>query len=181
VSRPELWLDSNVARSPHKVRQLANLARTKGIAVLAHAQVHLELCRQIRLRAGAAFDPRVIDSLLATLGIVIAEAKLDRAIAESWAEQLHARYPTDGDWKRAKLSSVRSRLPDEATITADRVPFTTDWLVALEVERREAFITVEDRGEEWRALREASPKRALSFDEAMAWLAARETVGAPPG
>ena len=53
------------------------------------------------------------------------------------------------------------------------MPFTTDWLVALEVERREVFIAVEDKGEEWRALREASPKRALFYEEAVAWLASQ--------
>ncbi len=181
MSSAELWVDSNVARSAEKVRTLARLARTKGIAVLAHAQVHLELCRQARMRKGAAFDPTWIDSLLEGLGITIAEAKLDRAAAEAWAEQLHARYPTDGDWKRAKLSSVRASLPDDAGVSADRVPFTTDWLVALEVERRGVFIAVEDRGEEWRALREASPKRALTYDEALAWLASHQDVQAPPG
>jgi hypothetical protein len=76
-------------------------------------------------------------------------------------------------------SSVRARLPDEASVTADRVPFTTDWLVALEVERRGAFITVEDKGEEWRALREASPKRALTYAEALAWLTSQDDAVHP--
>ncbi len=173
MAERELWLDANVARSPNKVRTLANLTQSKGVVVLAHAQVHLELCRQARLRAGGAFDQRVIDTFLGSLGITIAEAKLDRASAEGWAEALHRRYPTDEAWRAAKLSAVRSRLPVEANVSADRVPFTTDWLVALEVERRDAVIAVEDKGEEWRALREGSPKRALSYDEAVAWLNAK--------
>jgi hypothetical protein len=41
VADRELWLDANVARNPHKVRELANLARAKGVVVLVHAQVHL--------------------------------------------------------------------------------------------------------------------------------------------
>ena len=178
MSSAELWLDSNVARSQQKVRRIANLAKTKGIAVLAHAHVHLELCRQARQRMGDAFNPRFIESLLASLGITIADAKLDRATAEAWAAQLHARYPTDDDWKRAKLSSVRARLPDEAAVSANRVPFTTDWLVALEVQRREVFIAVEDRGEEWRVLRDATPKRALSYEEALAWLTSQGDAAA---
>ena len=145
--------------------------------MLAHAQVHLELCRQARERAGDAFDPQLIDSFLDGLGIAIAEAKLDRTTAEGWAEMIHRRYPTDAAWKAAKLSVVRARLPDDASVSADRVPFTTDWLVALEVERREVFIAVEDKGEEWRALREGSPKRALSYEEAVAWLTAHDDTG----
>lgn len=174
VADRELWLDANVARSPQKVRQLANLARAKGIAVLVHAQVHLEICRQVRQRNGDAFDPQLIDSFLAGLDIAVAEAKLDRSTAEAWAEMIHRRYPTDSAWKAAKLSVVRARLPEDASVSADRVPFTTDWLVALEVERREVFIAVEDKGEEWRALREGSPKRALSYDEAVAWLTSQK-------
>ena len=43
------------------------------------------------------------------------------------------------------------------------------------------FIAVEDKGEEWRALREGSPKRALSYDEAITWLALQEDAGKLPG
>jgi hypothetical protein len=60
------------------------------------------------------------------------------------------------------------------------VPFTTDWLVALEVERRGMFIAVEDKGEEWRKLRDLDPKRALSYEEAILWLTSQDDVGAPP-
>lgn len=179
MSSPELWLDSNVALSATKVRQLAALAKRKGIAVRAHAQVHLELCRRARQREGDAFNPQRVDAYLSSLGITIAEAKLDRATAESWAKLLQDRFPTDDAWKKAKLSAVRARLPEDATLPADRVPFTTDWLVALEVERREVFIAVEDKGEEWRALRER--KRALSYDEALAWLTSHADAAAPPG
>jgi hypothetical protein len=176
VSNPELWLDSDVAWSITKVTKLATLAKRKGITVFVHAHVHLEQCRQIRERATAAkpYAPERINSFLDQLDIKIAEAKIDRATAEAWAELLYNRHPKEVDWKRAKLSSVRARLPDEASVTAAKVPFTTDWLVALEVERRGAFIAVEDKGEEWLALRESSPKRALFYNEAIAWLEAQD-------
>jgi hypothetical protein len=179
VSSRELWLDSDVARSTDKVRTLARLARRKGITVLVHAHVHMEQCRQVRehaARTGRPFDPGRMQSFLDQLDVQVAEAQLDRATAEAWAELLHDRFPTDADWKRAKLSTVRGRLPDDA-VTADRVPFTTDWLVALEVERRGVFIAVEDRGEEWRRLRELDPKRALSYEEAIAWLTSQDDAG----
>jgi hypothetical protein len=177
-----LWIDSDVARSVPKVRQLAELAQTKGVRVVVHAQVHLEQCRQVRedaARRGRPFAPERIQSFLDQLGIEVIEARIDRTTAEAWAELIHTRFPTETAWRQAKLSTVRARLPDGTTVTADRVPFTTDWHVALEVERRRGFVAVEDRGEEWRALREASPKRALSFTEAMAWLAAKADSGAP--
>ena len=179
MSDTELWIDSDVARSAAKVRRLGELAHQKGVKVVVHAQVHLEQCRQVRehaARAGKAFSPRMMESFLDQLGIEIADATTDRATAEAWAELLHLRYPTSGAWKDAKLRAVRARLPDEATVPADRVPFTTDWLVALEVERRGAFIAVEDKGEEWHALRTASPKRALTYDEAIAWLVSVENA-----
>jgi hypothetical protein len=176
MSDATLWIDSDVARSVLKVRQLAELAQAKGVKVLVHAHVHLEQCRQVREQAardGRVFSPERNQSFLDQLGIDIAEARIDRATAEAWAELLHRRFPDSAAWKSAKLSTVRARLPEQASITADRVPFTTDWLVALEVERREDFIAVEDQGEEWRALREGSPKRALSYEEALAWLRAK--------
>ena len=138
MSSPELWLDANIARSPAKVRELANLARTKGIAVLAHAQVHLEVCRQARERAhraGDTFKPQMVEAVLNSLGVTIAEAKLDRSTAETWARLLHDRFPTDDAWKKAKLSAVRASLPEGAILSARRVPFTTDWLVALDAPR----------------------------------------------
>ena len=51
------------------------------------------------------------------------------------------------------------------------MPMTTDWLIALVVERDPAArIITRDEGEEWRALREMDPRRALSWDEAVDWL-----------
>lgn len=184
MAEATLWIDSDIARSSKKVRQLAELAQSKGVKVEVHAQVHLEQCRQVREHAaknGKPFAPELIQTFLQQVGVEVAEARLDRGTAEAWAELLHQRFPTDEAWKRAKLDTVLARLPKEAQITGDRVPFTTDWLVALEAERRGVFIAVEDKGEEWRRLRELDPKRAFSFDEAMAWLGAREDVGASPG
>ncbi len=184
MSEATLWIDSDVARSAKRVRQLAELAQVKGVKVVVHAQVHLEQCRQTRelaAKAGKPFAPERMQSFLDQLGVEIAEAKLDRATAEAWAELLHNRFPTDEAWKQAKLGAVRARLPDEASITADRVPFTTDWLVALEVERSGGLIAVEDKGEEWRRLRELDPKRALSYEEAITWLGSHGDMGLPPG
>jgi hypothetical protein len=172
-----LWIDSDVARSVPKVRQLAELAQAKGVKVVVHAHVHLEQCRQVReeaARVGKTFSPERMHTFLNQLGVEIAEAKIDRASAEAWAELLHERFPTSDAWKRAKLDAVRGRLPVDAALKADEVPFTTDWLVALEVERRGEVIAVEDQGPEWRRLRELSPKQALTFEEAMDWLRSRE-------
>ena len=166
----ELWLDSNVAFDVPKVRQLAELAKQKGVRVMVHAQVHLEICRQQRERQGARFSPQLITTFLEQLGIEVASAQLDRAAAERWAELLNRRYPSKEAWKKAKLQAVKGRLPEGATLPAHRVPMTTDWLIALEVEHRGARVAVEDQGEEWGALRAATPRCALSFEDALRWL-----------
>lgn len=170
MDKPTLWLDSNVARSPRLVRDLTKLAKKKGVRVFVHAHVHLELCRQVRVRTGDEFSQQLIESFVRLHGIDVAEAKLDQAAAEAWAEILSRRYPTDDEWQKAKARSVRARLPEGASSSAKHVPMTTDWLVALEVEQRGSYVAVEDKGEEWSGLRAMSPRRALSYDETLQWL-----------
>jgi predicted nucleic acid-binding protein len=176
MGRPTLWLDSNVARSPKGVRELVTKARPKGIRVVVPAQVHLEICRQVRERTGSAFSPRLVDSFLEQQGIEVIGAQLDRTTAETWAELLNRRYTTSDDWKAAKLASVKAKLPDEALLPASRVPMTTDWWIALAVEHdADAFIAVDDKGEEWRSLREKG--RARSFNDTLRWLENQPDVG----
>jgi len=153
-----------------QARKLSELAKTKGVRVVVHAQVHLEVCRQRRVKDGASFSPHIIESFLKQLDIEVFDSTLDRAAAERWAALLHQRYPTKKDWKSAKLSAVKARLPDDTSVPVERVPMTTDWLIALAIEDQGAYVAVEDRGEEWSALRATVPKRALSFVEALDWL-----------
>jgi hypothetical protein len=172
MSNPVLWLDSNVARSPGDIRELVKRASPKGIRVVVPAQVHLEICRQVRESTGQQFSQQLIDSFLSQLGIEVVEARLDRATAETWAAMLNQRFPTSDDWKAAKLTSVKAKLPAGTTLPASRVPMTTDWWIALSVERdTSAFVAVEDRGEEWRALRALG--RAFSYADALKWLEAQ--------
>lgn len=175
MSSPTLWLDSNVARSPQSVRELSSRASPKGIRVVVPAQVHLEICRHRRERDGEQFSPHLIDSFLGQLGIEVVEARLDRSTAELWAEMLHQRFPTSESWKAAKLTSVKAKLPEGATLPASKVPMTTDWWIALAVERdSNAFIAVEDKGEEWRNLRALG--RAFSYQDALRWLDGQPSV-----
>jgi len=144
-----LWIDSDIARQTRKVAELAELAQVKGVRVVVHAHVHMEQCRQVREEAaknGKVFAQERITSFLDQLNVEVEPATIDRTTAEAWAELLHQRFPRGEDWKRAKLSTVKARLPDDAKIRANDVPFTTDWLVALEVERRGVLIAVEDKG-----------------------------------
>lgn len=173
MAEATLWLDSNVAFSVRKVARLAELAQKKGVRVVVHAQVHLETCRRQRVHLGETFSQTIISSFLEQLGIEVVEARLDRAAAERWAAQLHQRYPTKEDWKQAKLRAVKARLPDGASLPAQRVPMTTDWLIALEAEAHGAVVVVEDKGEEWGALKAMTPPSALSYEEALCWLEAR--------
>ncbi|WP_224245313.1 hypothetical protein [Hyalangium gracile] len=172
MSSPTLWLDSNVARSPADIRELVKRAGPKGIRVVVPAQVHLEICRQVREKTGTQFSQQLIDTFLAQNGIEVVEARLDRTTAETWAEMLNQRFLTSELWKAAKLSSVKAKLPEGTTLPASRVPMTTDWWMALAVERdANAVIAVEDKGEEWRALRALG--RAFSYEDALRWLDAQ--------
>jgi hypothetical protein len=177
-----LWLDSSVVLQlkESKLRELTDLAREKGIRVVVHAHIHLEMCRNLREKMrtkGMEFSPSYVRSHLDQLRIEVAEAALDRAAAEEWALLVDQRYSTDEAWQQAKLDAVRARLPEGAHLRADRVPMTTDWLVALEIERQGAYVAVGDKGIEWRALREMNPCRALSYDDAMRWLQSRVDAG----
>jgi hypothetical protein len=170
-----LWLDSSVLRQLKRsqLRALASLAGRKGVRIVVHAHIHLELCRHLRgsMRArGEEFTPSVISTSLDQLGIAVADAMLGRAEAEAWAALLDQRHPDDAAWQEAKLESVKARLPEGTRLRLGDVPMTTDWLVALEVERQGARAAVDDKGPEWRALREAEPCRALSYTEAVQWL-----------
>ncbi len=171
MSRKVLWLDSDIARSVRQARRLAELARAKGVRVVVSAQIHLEQCRQVRASAakqGETFVQAKIDEFLRQTGIEVDPVTFDRFTAEVWAELLHERYSTDDAWRQAKLDSLKARIPQ--AVSPDRIPMTTDWLVALEVARSGAFVAVNDQGPEWRALREASPPRAMRFEDAMKWL-----------
>ena len=185
MSDKSLWLDTNVAWSPPKVRKLGELARQKGVQVFVHAQIHLEIWRQRHIKDGEDFLADLIWDFLQQLGIKVFDVVLDQATAERWGERLAQRYPDDDwqmsrkiagkakhpkdmAWKTAKLSSVRAQLPEQASISVHDVPMTTDWLVALAVEDYAGYIAVEDKGAEWDALRDAG--RALTFEESLAWL-----------
>ncbi|MFS8064737.1 MAG: hypothetical protein ACMG6S_00070 [Byssovorax sp.] len=162
------------------MRELATLAKMRGVRVVVHAQVHLEICRQRRVKDGEKFSPDLIDTYLKTLEIEVVDAKLDRAAAERWAELLSPRYPTEKAWKSAKLRSVKARLPDEASLPAHRIPMTTDWLIALAIEDQSAYVAVEDTGEEWNTLRATSPRRAFTFAEAIDWLGGLPETSSEP-
>lgn len=78
-----LWLDSNVARSVPKVRELAELAKRKGVRVVVHSQVHLEICRQQRERLGATFSQERVTSFLDQLNIEVVSAQEDATAPSS--------------------------------------------------------------------------------------------------
>jgi hypothetical protein len=174
MTNDSLWLDSSIIRmGAQKLRTLAQLAHEKHIRVFVHPHIHLEMCRYLRENPVRPFSQRYVDESLERLGISIADFNLTKETAETFAAMLHQQYPTSAAWKTAKLSSVRARLPDDATVKAEKVPMTTDWWVALEVERLNGYIAVEDKGDEWSALRLREPCRALSYDDCMNWLRGR--------
>jgi hypothetical protein len=176
-----LWVDSNSARSAPRIRELARLARRKGVSVVINPQVYLERRRQMRVECasrGATFSALAFDDFLAQEGIDVPALVLDRSTAAAWADELYRRYPTSDAWELAKKATLGGQLRAGFEVLPGDMPMTTDWLIALVVESDpSARIITHDQGEEWRALRETDPRRALSWDEAMGWL--RELPAAP--
>ncbi|KYF90698.1 hypothetical protein BE20_45390 [Sorangium cellulosum] len=177
-----LWIDTNVARSVTAIEELCSLAQSKGVEVVVHAQVYLERRRQMRTRAGGRFSEVRFDGFLRQYGIQIIDIHLDHPTAARWADSLCYRYPTDRDWELAKQRTLGGELIADFKIIPGKMPMTTDWLIALAVEDDAASrIITHDEGEEWRRLREAEPRRALSWDEAVTWLQSLPEDGPSPG
>jgi hypothetical protein len=171
-----LWLDASVARKPKVLSDLTELAHARGVEVTVHAHVHLELCRHLRCQQGPRFSQSFIDSYLAQRRIGITPMHVEQATAEKWAGRLHARYSTTEAWENAKLATLGGNLRSDFVHEPGRMPMTTDWWVALQVEDSEGDrIAVDDKGNEWDELRKLG--RALESTEAIAWL---ESVAPQP-
>lgn len=177
---PLLWLDTNVARSVKDLRSLARLAHNKHVTVVVHPQVYLERRRQRQVECaeeGSVFDSALFDNFLEKFGIQVFEMNLGRSTASQWADTLFQRYPTHGAWEAAKKATLGGELKQGFKVEPGQMPMTTDWLVALEVEHdADSVIVTEDRGEEWKALREGQPERILSLNEAFGWLQSRPSL-----
>lgn len=171
---PLLWVDTNVARSAKDLRNLANLARQKQVPLVIHPQVYLERRRQKQVECaeeGGAFNSVLFDNFLDRFGIQVFELHLARPNATAWADTLFLRYPTHAAWEAAKQATLGGELRKGFQVEPGRMPMTTDWLVALEVEHDpDSFVITEDQGEEWKALRDARPLRIFSLKEAFSWL-----------
>ncbi len=169
-----LWIDTNSARSVVELRDLARLAKAKGAQIAVHPQVYLERRRQMRAecaREGQVFSAAVFDGFLGREKIVVPDFVLDQRTAAAWADDLDGRYPTSEAWESAKKSTIGGQLRDGFQVLPGDMPMTTDWLIALVVERDPAArIITRDEGEEWRVLREMQPPRALTWEQAMGWL-----------
>jgi hypothetical protein len=90
----KLWIDASVARKVPVFRELATKAAARGVTVVVHAHVHLELCSHFRCAYGDSFSPSHIETYLEQMNISIATMHLDRDLAERWAARLHARFPS---------------------------------------------------------------------------------------
>ncbi len=168
-----LWIDSDVATNKENLQKLSELSRKKNVELVVSAQVHLEQCRQVRQwcrQTKKRYAASLMNSFLDRLQIKKHEVKFGFEEAERWGEILDTYFPGPDDWREAKLQCVKARLPEGAELPTDRVPMTTDWLTALMVSEREHFVVVEDKGPQWKWLRTATPRRAMSFREVVAWL-----------
>ncbi|XXY45484.1 hypothetical protein WME91_36325 [Sorangium sp. So ce269] len=166
-----LWIDTNAARSAPDLRRLCLLARSKGVEVIIHAHVYLERRRQQRVHLGERFSETAFDGFLKQHRIRVIDIHLDQPTAARWADELYRRYSTDDEWESAKQRTLGGMLRAGFEVEPGKMPMTTDWIIALAVEDDAVSrIITHDEGEEWRRLREAEPRRALRWDEAVAWL-----------
>lgn len=118
---------------------------------------------------GTKYSQSYVDSFLSQQGIRVESMHLDTSAAERWAERLHERYPSDDAWEQAKRSTLGGELRKEFVHEPGRMPMTTDWWVALQVEdTAEDRIIVDDAGGEWRGLREMG--RAMTSIAGLEWL-----------
>jgi hypothetical protein len=167
--RAALWIDSSVARQPRVLRELTDLAKGRGVPVLVHAHVHLEMNRHLRTEKRDRYSHAMIREYFKGQRIQVSDMHLDEAAADRWAERLSQRYPTMADWEEAKKSTLGGTLRKEYVQEPGKMPMTTDWWVALQVEDAvEDRVAVDDQGGEWQSLRDAG--RALDSEAAKQWL-----------
>lgn len=177
---PQLWLDTNVARSSRKIAALCALARKKGVRLNIHPQVYLERRRQMRAEKGPSFNVAVFDGFLKSEGIEVPTFVFDQSTAATWADTLHARYPTNADWEAAKQKTIGGELRAGFSTLPGDMPMTTDWLIALVIEHdASSWAITHEKGEEWCHLLEAEPCRAFGWDEAIGWLESLPDVPEP--
>lgn len=125
----------------------------------------------MRVRGGGRFSETAFDRFLEQHRIRVVDIHLDQPTAARWADELYQRYSTDAAWELAKQRSLGGELRADFKVLPGKMPMTTDWLIALAVEDEvSSRVITEDDGEEWRRLRDAEPRRALRWDEAVAWL-----------
>ncbi len=168
---PNLWIDTNAARSAPELEKLSRLAQPKGVDVVIHPQVYLERRRQQQAHLGARFSEKIFDKFLQRCNIRVVPFFLDQATSASWADELHRRYPTDEEWEAAKKRTIGGSLKPGFAVMPGWMPMTTDWFISLVVEGDAGSrVITDDDGEEWRMLRLAAPPRALGWEEALAWL-----------
>jgi hypothetical protein len=167
-----LWVDTNCARGVDDLRGLAKIAKAKGVQVAIHPQVYLERRRQRRVECReeeTLFSTEAFDGLLRQLKFVV--PVFDQKTAAACADELDRRYPTDEAWERAKKATIGGELRADFVVLPGKMPMTADWLIALVVESEPGSrVITRDEGEEWRALYDMDPPRALSWDKAMDWL-----------
>lgn len=166
---PRLWIDASVAHQPGVLRELTKLAKARGVDIVVHAHVHLEMCRHLRCEWGAEYNPATIKDYFQQQSVHVSDMHLDEATADRWAELLHRRFPSTEQWEAAKKSTLGGELSAAFVHERGHMPMTTDGWVALQVEDApDDRVAVEDKGGEWQALRDSG--RALTAASAKAWL-----------
>jgi len=169
-----LWIDTNAAQSVADLKALSEEARGRQVMLVIHAQVYLERRRQMQVHCksqGTSFQSGLFDNFLDRLGYEVLEMRVTRETASTWADLLFLRYPDHAAWEAAKKATLGGELRKGFQVAPGRMPMTTDWLMALEIEHdQKSYVITKDSKEEWQALRNARPSRVFTWKEAIDWL-----------
>ena len=162
-------LDTSVITAG-RLDALAIAASSRGNKLVVPALIHAERVFQLRRRHGATFDAAVLHAWFENYAGVIVIEPLDAPLAETVAHSLHARYPVDNDWRRAKCAAYHRCVGNEPPAGAGtrRCGAPLDLYVAALASPDRPVIS-EDRGPEWVGAPEGS---VLRYQEALTRLQA---------
>lgn len=150
-------LDTCVAGPKNGLLTIARLcqqARTAGgVSLKLSTPAFAESLRQLRAKFGKDCDPSFPGQMLENFAEVLSVADFTREDAAGTAARVHARYPSDEEWRRFKarqaLHGLRLGDREELLKVNTRCSATVDWLIAGQAERRGWLLVTNDKQAEF--------------------------------
>ncbi len=160
-----LSLDTNIVLQPGPFAQACLATRQLPVQLVLSTPVLTELAMDWLADGEATAQLEA----LRELGVTVVDFGQEDALAT--AAWLHAQFPGDVDWQRAKRTLTVRQLLATAYQANARCSATLDWLIAGHAHARGWILVTHDRGREFQAL-------AQQVTGAQ-WLAALRSLGLP--